>query len=545
MQSMGYQDKPLAPPLRFGEPAQIARLPYVILPLALVALSLYFPAVCLGAEAIPPEAQFTISEFSVEGNNPLSERDTQTVLAPYTGPQTGFDGLEEAAQALERALLDQGFSFRRVIVPAQQVKDGRVVLRVVDFPLSGIEVDGNAHFTDENVLRSFPRLEVGEVPNPKRLARALIVANAHPSKNVSITFKESETSNALDARLRVDDRKPWQFVASVSNTGTEETGDWRVALGFQYSNLFKRDHVVTLSYTTAPENFQDVQQGGIDYRIPIYKIASWVSAYYVRSDVDTGQIGTFFNVSGAGEFFGVRFTHTLPPVGAYTQEISVGLDSKFFDNEILFQLLPIGVDVRSVPASVRYFGAYQGAKWQGDFAVGYAHNVPDVGDRNDQTSYTLTRLGADVSWDALRASGSLDYQLPRGWLARGIFDAQWGGEPLIPGEQFGIGGINSVRGFEEREVTGDDGFRVSVEAWTPRLFHNLRLVGFVDTGEAFVNRPAAGQIASQFIASVGGGIRWGWRDNVSLVLDVAHVLDGTLLTPSGSAKANVSLFFRY
>lgn len=542
---MGYQER--VPRILHGlhEPTHTAHPRLSNYLVALAALSLFICFACAGAEQIPPEVQFTISEFSVEGDNPLSEADTQAVLAPFVGPQTGFNQLQEAAQALEKALLDEGFSFRRVVVPAQQVEDGRVVLRVVDFPLSHIELEGNVHFNDENILRSFPALRVGEVPETKRLARALIVANAHPSKSVALTFKESETSDSLDARLRVSDQKPWQVVGGLSNTGSEDTGDWRLSLGFQYSNLWNRDHVVTLSYTTAPENFKDVQQGGIDYRMPLYKISSWVSAYYVNSDVDTGQIGSFFDVSGAGEFYGGRFTHTLPPVGAYTQELSVGLDSKFFDNEILFQLLPIGVDVRSVPASVRYYGAYQGASWQGDVAVGYAHNIPDVGSKNDQTSYTLTRLGADVGWDALRAGGGLSYQLPRGWLARGIFDTQWGGEPLIPGEQFGIGGINSVRGFEEREVTGDDGFRVSVEAWTPRLFHNVRLVGFVDTGEAYRKRPAAGQLASQFIASAGGGVRWAWRDNVSVVLDVAYVLNGSLLTSSGSSKAHFSLFLRY
>ena len=42
-------------------------------------------------------------------------------------------------------------------------------------------------------------------------------------------------------------------------------------------------------------------------------------------------------------------------------------------------------------------------------------------------------------------------------------DGQWSDEPLIPGEQFGIGGARSVRGYEEREASGDSGFFVSAE----------------------------------------------------------------------------------
>jgi len=40
-------------------------------------------------------------------------------------------------------------------------------------------------------------------------------------------------------------------------------------------------------------------------------------------------------------------------------------------------------------------------------------------------------------------------------------------EPLISNEQFGAGGVNSVRGYREGEVFGDDGWRASIEQKTP------------------------------------------------------------------------------
>ena len=46
-------------------------------------------------------------------------------------------------------------------------------------------------------------------------------------------------------------------------------------------------------------------------------------------------------------------------------------------------------------------------------------------------------------------------------------DGQWASEPLIPNEQFGAGGVNSVRGYHEGEVFGDNGWHVSLEEQTP------------------------------------------------------------------------------
>jgi hemolysin activation/secretion protein len=40
-------------------------------------------------------------------------------------------------------------------------------------------------------------------------------------------------------------------------------------------------------------------------------------------------------------------------------------------------------------------------------------------------------------------------------------------EPLISNEQFGVGGINTVRGYHEGEVFGDEGWAFTAEQKTP------------------------------------------------------------------------------
>jgi hemolysin activation/secretion protein len=46
-------------------------------------------------------------------------------------------------------------------------------------------------------------------------------------------------------------------------------------------------------------------------------------------------------------------------------------------------------------------------------------------------------------------------------------NGQWASEPLISSEQFGAGGVNSVRGYHEGEVFGDNGWHFSIEQQTP------------------------------------------------------------------------------
>ena len=56
-------------------------------------------------------------------------------------------------------------------------------------------------------------------------------------------------------------------------------------------------------------------------------------------------------------------------------------------------------------------------------------------------------------------------------------DGQWSSEPLISNEQFGVGGVNGVRGFGEGEVFGDSGWRITSELKTP-----THRVGYVGAG---------------------------------------------------------------
>lgn len=85
----------------------------------------------------------------------------------------------------------------------------------------------------------------------------------------------------------------------------------------------------------------------------------------------------------------------------------------------------------------------------------------------------------------------------------GLFEGQVAGEALIPGEQFGLGGVHSVRGFAERELSGDDGFRASVELWPPAVpGTSLRFLLFADAGRVILEEQS-----SDAIASIGAGMR--------------------------------------
>jgi len=116
------------------------------------------------------------------------------------------------------------------------------------------------------------------------------------------------------------------------------------------------------------------------------------------------------------------------------------------------------------------------------------------------------------------------------------------GDALVQGEQFGIGGATTVRGFEERELADDEGRYTNLELYTPNLCGGTsgqcRLLGFYDTGYVSHNDALPGEILQESIGSVGFGVRASMANYLVGQADFAHVVDGTTLSPKGSNRVH-------
>jgi len=488
---------------------------------------------------------FPIKSFNIDGEIPLSDSQIEKVLGIFGGNDKGLSDLQSAAKALEEAIKSYGHIFYRVVVPPQKLESGKVTLKVLRFTINKVEVTGNEYFNDENVKASLPHLKVGDSPSSIKVQKTLQIANDHPAKRATILMRQSrDVPDAIDTEIQVRDVDPQQIFVSLSNTGTPDTGNERLSFGYQYSNLFNLDHAVTLSYTTSPGHWSDVDQKGVFYRIPLYGIGGSLLLSAIDSDVDSGTVGDF-TVSGAGTFYGARYQHVLKKLNDYSHSVYVSIDDKEFINDVLFLGLQQGVDVRSRPLTVGYLGKWNTSRSEINLSVSYSANLGS-GAKNDDLRYILatSRPSADSDWEALRLSIDASYTFENEWRAHGKLMGQDTQEPLIPGEQFGLGGMYSVRGFEEREISGDRGWELRAELWAPAFDNGLQFYGFIDTGKIQSTDVILAIPDEESITSAGIGAEWHWKD-LTTNLGWGHVLDDVSGKDDGDHKLHASLFYRF
>lgn len=494
------------------------------------------------------------------GDNPLSESETRDVFKYYLGDHYDLDGIQEAASAFKKELRDKGYSFYVVNLAPQKLENGTIKLQLIQLKVDKVQLAGNRFFDKENLALNIPTLKSGETPNTPVLSRAIDMANAQPSKTLKLQFSESGAGGAINARLLVDDLRTHFAFVSVNNTGNDETGQFRLTGGYQFSNLFNRDHNLSLSYTTSPSDFSAVQQYGASYTIPFYEVGGQLNLFLARSDVDSGVVAQDFSVSGAGTIALLHYKHTFLQSGAYKQQVDIGLDYKLFENDISFTNLPaVPVDgsgeVLSRPFSLAYLGFWQGTGKSISFNIAPYVNIPG-GTNGSDADYDSQRLGATADWSLVRYGFAYDQLIASNWLFRLKTLGQQSSDKLISGEQFGIGGLYSVRGFDERTLLGDSGYQANIELWVPGFSrYEIRPLVFVDYGHVELNTPLSSETPSIDIASVGVGLRWSIINKLNVVLDAAYVADGaeeinaatgtTGFTETGAIKGHIDVFYRF
>ena len=503
-------------------------------------------------EALIPAPRFEIRSFEVVGDRILGAAAVQRIVSPFSGSLRDFSDVQRALEALESEYRKRGFGVVQVRLPEQDITRGVVRFNIIQPVIGRVNIEGNQFFTSANIRLALPSVKEGETPNSAAIGRDLQIVSEHPVKQTSVLLRAGATDGEVDVNVRVADSRPWRLIATLDDSGNADTGYMRLGIGFQHANLFDRDHVFTAQYLTSPSRQDQVTVYGLGYRIPYYRLHSTLDLFAGYSDVDSGTVQGLFNVSGKGSIFGGRWSYHLPKRDDIEHRIFAGLDYRAFQNNVTLGGIGFVPDITIQPVSIGYAGLMRTSASEWNFNTVFSRNLPGGVD-GDAAAFNRTRAGADSEYTILRFATAYIHAFANDWQARAALSGQYSGDQLVPGEQFGIGGPDSVRGYLLREATNDKGHAVQLEAYSPNLAARFglpehwraRLLGYYDWGQVRRNAPLAGEQAGKYLASTGFGLRLGHGKTVSLRLDLSHVLRDHGTRQAGDLRLNGAMVLVY
>jgi hemolysin activation/secretion protein len=482
-----------------------------------------FLTLALLAQAAPALADdgFSVRNYEISGAHVDAD-----ITRPFTGERISIDEIQRAARAVEQRL---GRGWKVIIIPDQDVTDGTVRLQAI---LAGhpsiLSIQDPAE-----IGAYFSALSIG---TPFEATRARAQATLYREltgefARVDINPEASGVALTLQADQLMQ-KKPLRFSMGLDNTGSIETGWNRLTLTATHINLWNRHHVGSIAAVLSTAQPQDVRVLVGSYRLPIFSQDTAVDFYAADSRAAVGNVSELA-IRGKGTILGMRVTrYQAFDSIAGTHQFSAGIEQRKLDSEVSFngEVLDITPNYAMRPLTLAYIYTQAGR-----FAssVSLSHGLG--GNNAEDETYELVRFGAKSRYNILRASAEMLWPLFNGITGRLAANGQYTNDALVPGEQFGLGGASTVRGFPEREISNDRGYRISAEL-SKQIAGEHRLIAFLDRGRTSRNAEQPGDPGTQTLMSIGVGTRFGERNRWSGSLDFAHVLQGTQITPSGSYR---------
>jgi hemolysin activation/secretion protein len=416
-----------------------------------------------------------------------------------------------------------------VEVPEQDVTQGVIQLVVVESRLGEVVCRGNKHFTDGQ-LKRYIRMHPGDEISSRELLSSVSFMNQNQFRKTDVIFTPGKENNTTDIVLATKDRLPWRFYAGGDNTGTKFTGNARWFGGFSWGNVFGWDHTLSYQYTASTDlhkfqshTFHYVAPTRYHHNVIAYGGFSWVHPNMSSLNGDVQPPGL---LRGTGQSSQVSFRYEMPAGTTWNEtmlQFVLGFDYKHMNNNLEYigdSTIPIifkSVNLTQFVGGVNY--ALDNGKNKLSFATEIYWSPGQLMGGGSNHSFNNLRDNAKNHYLYTRITLEEVYRMPKGWNFYCLFRGQGANRALLPSEQFGIGGYNTVRGYDEREFNADNAALGTIEIRCPSfsLFKwsgkkpskdHLTFLIFGDYGQGWNYRSLSNERRTDWLASVGPGLRY-------------------------------------
>lgn len=406
-------------------------------------------------------------------------------------------------------------------VPPQAVKAGVLQLVVYESRLGCVRSVCNKYFKSER-LEGYIRTPSGCRIKADSLIYDLNWINRNPFRTTDLVFTPSQWDGYTDIELVTVDRFPWRVYTGVDNTGIAQSGHNRYFAGFNWGNAFGLDHIFTYQFTTGT-HYNEFWAHSANYTAPL----SWrhtLDIYGGYSEVKAALQGNpGVSTHGSSAQASLRYEIPLPPGLSILEEFTWGFDWKrtntnLLNNDVFFFGKP--VNITQLMVGINAGLETERSKNSGTIEVFWSPGqwLPE----QQNSHFNALRAGAKNAYVYGRVSVASIFRLPSNFTFEPSLRYQLSSANLLASEQFGLGGYNTVRGYEEREVNGDNAIIGNVELRTPPISligtfcecakrkyrDELRFLVFLDYGYAKNHKRYFNERQFQYLMGAGPGLRY-------------------------------------
>ncbi len=397
------------------------------------------------------DISFELKQVHWNPSEILAAEEIQAVADGYIGRQISLKDLREMAERMTDLYREKGYMTCGAVLPPQRIHEGSVEIRLIEGRTGEVSVSGNNH-TKTGYITGRLGLKPGEIANTDKLNRDLRWFHGTNDIQLRVVMKPGAEEGTTDYEIIALEPQNQTVTLYMDNDGYENSGRWRQGIFYNLRSLSGNRDALRASFLRS----QGTRSWTLGYSFPISPRGMRLDLDYSanRTEVNSGELEPL-GVEGKSSSFSVTWRVPI----CVTEKARNETGSQYTRQKTETDLGHGAV--QWVDDKIQRVVPYLSFTHYGDSTVLYhKHSFvwsrrSDIDGISDSTkAYRLTSF-----WQKRYQGGQF-------WQAR--LDGQWSsGEFMASSDRFFIGGVNSVRGYEEGFIGGERGLTAGIEYHIP------------------------------------------------------------------------------
>ena len=484
------------------------------------SLSLVITTSKVESQAIPVISHNAeITSVIIEGNTVVSDVQLEAVVADFIGQPITLENVQQLAKAITSFYFTQGYTTSEAYPDSQQnLTEGKIRIFVLEGYLEAIEIEGLSSVKDSYVQDRL--ISIGEVVNTNQLVEQLQLLQLNSlMASVKAELKQGTQPQSTILSLIIKENPNLNVNFGIDNYGAFNSGEIQGNTSFNINSLTGNGDRFYSQFFVSEGSKQIIA----DYQFPLNPLNGILRFHYEggRSKIIKEPLERF-DIEGNYQKAFVQWrqpvSKTLTDELAYVLEVGWQQSQSFLDDEpfSFFADIPdLGYHSYTFRLAGEYFKSLpnQALAARAELTVGI--------DSLDTTTDPFVIFRGQAQYlinfsEAWLFSLSLSGQITGSSLG----GAEFG---ILPSEQFPLGGINTIPGYDLNFRRGDNGVNARGEIFYTFLnqadWGKMALVPFLAVGKVWNEQGII--LEPQNLASMGLSLNWnwqGWQTNVGFAI---------------------------
>ena len=403
------------------------------------------------AEEAGAELSFALHQVIWNPSEILTKDQIQAVTASYIGKQVTLKDLREMADKITNIYRDKGYMTCGAVLPPQRIHDGVVEIRLIEGKTGTVNLTGN-RYTKTGYIMNRINLKPGEIANTEKLNRDLRWFQGTNDVQLRVVMKPGAEEGTTDYDIMAFEPQNQSVTLYTDNDGYESSGRWRAGIFYNMKSVSGHRDSLRAHFIGS----RGTKAWSLGYSVPISRKGMRLELDYSgnKTKVVKGELEPL-GVEGKSNSYSLTWRAPFHVTEKSRHEAGLQYVHQKSETDLGHGQVQWVDDriQRVIPyVSFTHYGKDSVLYHKHSFV--WARRQDIDGESDTGKLYRLSSF-----WQKRNTNGQF-------WQAR--LDGQFGsGDNLAASDRFFIGGVNSVRGYEEGFIGGSRGISMGLEYHIP------------------------------------------------------------------------------